>query len=180
MTIRVYVEHHQRALTSASSYIKEITSSQSYRNAYNSLDVSASIAGSGSGWGVEFSASASAAYGEVNSLITSQSEFSHREAGQTITYNPDYLQISREVSTFVTIDGRTGKVFEKRYVDSTPTPWSREKLQEESVRYLRNKFHGEDSKIRGSTYTLQTCRNISVFDISESILRFLPPPYTVE
>ena len=76
-----------------------------------------------------------------------------------MNYNPNYLQVSREVTTFVTIDGKTGKVFEKRYVDSTPTPWSREKLQEESESYLSNKFPGEESKIRGSTYTIQTCRN---------------------
>ena len=89
-----------------------------------------------------------------------------------MNYNPNYLQVSREVTTFVTIDGKTGKVFEKRYVDSTPTPWSREKLQEESESYLRNKFHGEESKIRGSTYTTQTCRNSRGSTIADAAALF--------
>ena len=49
------------------------------------------------------------------------------------------------------------KVFQKNYVNSTPTPWTTGKLQEESVKYLRNKFHGEDSKIRGTTYIAELC-----------------------
>jgi len=154
VTLKVFVEHHQQALTSASSYLKVITSSESYRNSFNSLDTSASVSGSYK----LFSASASATYSEVTSLITNQKDFSHREEGSTRTYNPNYLQISREVTTTITIDGRTGKVFEKTYVDTTPTRWTRGRLTEESVKYLRNKFYGEDSNIRGTTYTEETCK----------------------
>jgi len=153
VTLKVFVEHHQQALTSASSFLKVITSSESYRNSYNSLDTTADVSGSYK----LFSASASATYSEVTSLITNQKEYSHRVEGSTRTYNPNYLQISREVTTTITIDGRTGKVFEKRYVDTTPTRWTRERLTEESVKYLRNKFYGEDRNIRGTTYTEETC-----------------------
>ena len=58
VTLKVFVEHHQQALTSASSFVKEITSSESYRDAYNSLDISASVSGGFKG----FSASVSATY----------------------------------------------------------------------------------------------------------------------
>ena len=106
VTLKVYVEHHQQALKSASSYVKEITSSESYREAYKSVNGSGSVSGSFK----LISASAAGAYSEVNSLLTSQSEFSHREEGKEITYNPRYLQISREVTTSITIDGRSAKV----------------------------------------------------------------------
>jgi len=154
IVLKVFVEHHQQALTRDNSYVKEITSSESYKNAYDNLDISGSASG---GQAIAFSASASAAYSEVNSLITSQNDFRHHETGKEIGYNPRYLQISREVTTSITIDGKTAKVYEKRYVNSTPAPWTIQKLTEESVKYLRNKFYEEGSNIRGTTYTAETC-----------------------
>lgn len=153
VVLNVYVEHHQQALTSASSYVKEITASSSYRNEFNSLSTSASVSGGFKG----FSASASASYSEANSLIQARSDSFYREVGTKKTYNTNYLQISREVTTTVTIDGKSSKVFDKKYVDTTPTRWTTGRLTEESKRYLRNKFYGEDSKIRGTTYRAETC-----------------------
>lgn len=41
---------------------------------------------------------------------------------------------------------------------STNDRWTTQKLHDESVRYLKNEFFGEDSKIKGSTYTTETCQ----------------------
>lgn len=156
VTVKVFVEHHQQSLTSASSYLKTISSSSSYKSQYDSLDVSASVSGSYGG----FSASASAAYSEVNSLTTSSSNYNYREEGKTKTYNPKQLQISREVTTTVIIGGRSSKVYEKRFVNSTPlaSGWSNEKLHQASVRFLKNKFYDDNSNIRGTTYTSESCQ----------------------
>lgn len=156
VVLKVFVEHHQQSLTSASSYLKTISSSSSYKSEYDSLDTSASLSGSYGG----FSASASATYSEVNSLTTSSSNYNSREEGKTKTYNPKQLQISRDVTTTVIIGARSSKIYEKRFVNSTPleSGWSSEKLHQKSVTFLKNKFYGEDSKIRGSTYTSETCQ----------------------
>jgi len=156
VTLKVFVEHHQQSLTSAASYVKSISSSSSYRSEYNSIDTSASVSGSYGG----FSAAASASFSEVNSLVTSRSDYNHREAGKERKFNPLDLQIVREVTTTVIIDGKSSKVFEKRFVNSAPIEarWSGEKLHEESVKFLRNKFYGEGNKIRGTTYTSETCK----------------------
>jgi len=156
VVLKVFVEHHQQSLTSASSYLKTISSSSSYKSAYDSLSASASVSGSYGG----FSGAASAAYSEVNSLTTSSSNYNYREEGKTRTYNPKQLQISREVTTTVIIGARSSKVYVKRFVNSTPlgSGWSSEKLHQESVKFLKNKFYGEDSKIRGTTYTSETCQ----------------------
>ena len=134
---------------------KEITSSKSYRNEYNSFDTSASLSGGFKG----FSASASAAYGEVNRLVTSSQEDHYIKREQKTTYNPLDYQIQREVSTRIQIDGKIAKYLEKRYVDSTSRgqKWNRTQLQTASENYLKNRFYGENDKIRGSTYKIETC-----------------------
>lgn len=134
---------------------KEITSSKSYRNEYNSFDTSASLSGGFKG----FSASASAAYGEVNRLVTSSQEDHYIKKEQKTTYNPLDYQIQREVSTRIQIDGKIAKYLEKRYVDSTSRgqKWNRTQLQTASENYLKNRFYGENDKIRGSTYKIETC-----------------------
>ena len=134
---------------------KEITSSKSYRNAYNSFDTSASVSGGFKG----FSASASAAYGEVNSMITSSQEDHHIERGHMTTYNSLDYQIQREVSTRIEIDGKTALYVEKRYVDSTDREdkWTQDQKEARSERYLKRRFYGEDDKISGSTYKIETC-----------------------
>ena len=48
---------------------------------------------------------------------------------------------------------------EKRYVDSTDRDekWTKEQREEASERYLKRRFYGEDDKIRGPTYKIETC-----------------------
>ena len=79
--------------------VKVITSTKSYRNEYFSMDTSASVSGGFKG----FSASASAAYGEVNNFVTSSQDDRHTEWGKMTTYNPLDYQIEREVTTRVQI-----------------------------------------------------------------------------
>ena len=119
------------------------------------MDTSATVSGGFKG----FSASASAAYGEVNNLVTSSQDDRHTEKGTMTTYNPLDYQIQREVKTSIQIDGKTALYVEKRYVDSTSRgeKWTRPQLQAASENYLRNRFHGEDDKISGSTYKMETC-----------------------
>ena len=119
------------------------------------MDTSATVSGGFKG----FSASASAAYGEVNNLVTSSQKDRHTEKGTKTTYNPLDYQIQREVKTSIQIDGKTALYVEKRYVDSTSRgdKWTRPQLQAASENYLKNRFHGEDDKISGSTYKMETC-----------------------
>ena len=119
------------------------------------MDTSASVSGGFKG----FSAAASAAYGEVNNLVTSSQDDSHIEWGKMTTYNPLDYQIEREVTTRVQIDGKTALYVEKRYVDSTDRDekWEKEQREEASERYLKRRFYGEDDKISGSTYKIETC-----------------------
>ena len=119
------------------------------------MDTSATVSGGFKG----FSASASAAYGEVNNLVTSSQNDRHTEKGTMTTYNPLDYQIQREVSTRIQIDGKTALYLEKRYVDSTSRgqKWTRAQLQTASENYLKNRFYGENDKIRGSTYEIETC-----------------------
>ena len=119
------------------------------------MDTSASVSGGFKG----FSASASAAYGEVNNFVTSSQDDRHTEWGKMTTYNPLDYQIEREVTTRVQINGKTALYVEKRYVDSTDRneKWEKWEREEASERYLKRRFYGEDDKIRGSTYKTETC-----------------------
>ena len=119
------------------------------------MDTSASVSGGFKG----FSASASAAYGEVNNFVTSSQDDRHTEWGKMTTYNPLDYQIEREVTTRVQIDGKTALYVEKRYVDSTDRDekWTPKQRDEASERYLKRRFYGEDDKISGSTYKIETC-----------------------
>ena len=119
------------------------------------MDTSATVSGGFKG----FSASASAAYGEVNNLVTSSQDDRHTEKGTMTTYNPLDYQIQREVKTSIQIDGKTALYVEKRYVDSTSRgdKWTRQQLQAANENYLKNRFHGEHDKISGSTYEMETC-----------------------
>ena len=114
--------------------VKIITSTKLYRNEYYSMDTSASVSGGFKG----FSASASAAYGEVNNLVTSSQDDRHTEKGTMTTYNPLDYQIQREVKTSIQIDGKTALYVEKRYVDSTSRgqKWNRTQLIANSKRKL--------------------------------------------
>ena len=92
-------------------------------------------------------------------MVTSSQEDRYTEKEQKTTYNPLDYQIQREVSTRIQIDGKIAKYLEKRYVDSTSRgqKWNRTQLQTASENYLKNRFYGENDKIRGSTYKIETC-----------------------
>ena len=129
-----------------------------FRNIFNSLDVYAGVNGSYKA----FSATAASTYSEINSLITSNEESSFSEKGIKRSFHKDFLQISREVTTSITISGKTARVKEVRYVDSRPTikPLNSGELMERSRQYLLNKFLGERNKIHGTTYTDVACKFI--------------------
>lgn len=124
----------------------------------------ASLVGIGS---VMSSVAASAAYGEVNSLITNHEESHYLKEGEEKGFNGKELQIIRRMVTSVAIGGKITTVSTKSYVDSVPISdrWSPERRRQESHQYLCYRFFpGEDCKIPGSTYTTHTCQNKNNFE----------------
>ena len=95
-------------------------------------------------------------------MITSNEESSFSEKGTKRSFLKDILQISREVTTSITISGKTARVKEVRYVDSRPIikPLNSGELMERSRQYLLNRFFGERNKIHGTTYTDVACKFI--------------------
>ena len=163
--LQIRVEYHQQALTYFCSDTVEFWTSKAYRAEYDSMDISgslkwsaeASLAGIGS---VGSSVAASAAYGEVNSLITNHEESHYLKEGVKKGFNGKELQIIRRTVTTVAIGGKITTVSTKSYVDSVPISdrWEPERRRRESHEYLCYRFYpGEDCKIRGSTYTAYTC-----------------------
>ena len=163
--LQIRVEYHQQALTYFCSDTVEFWTSKAYRAEYDSMDISgslkwsaeASLAGIGS---VGSSVAASAAYGEVNSLITNHEESHYLKEGVKKGFNGNELQIIRWMVTTVAIGGKITTVSTKSYVDSVPISdrWEPERRRRESHEYLCYRFYpGEDCKIRGSTYTAYTC-----------------------
>lgn len=169
--LSVKVEHHQQSVSSRTIYLKRITSSQRYESNFESLQASfsesASASASASIPGVGgFSAAAQSAYSEFNSEVRSNakssSDYNYVETADATEFQDGELQIWRTVKTTIIIDGISSTVTKKNFVHSASTNdrWTTKKSHDESIRYLRNEFPGEDSKIRGTTYTSETCQPI--------------------
>ena len=94
-----------------------ITSSSSFRKNYKSLATSVEINRSYGG----FSGSAKAAYDEVTDSVEANSEEREEVNTNWKTYNPDFLQIQRKITTVVSIDGKVAKMIDKEIGDSVPS-----------------------------------------------------------
>ena len=157
-SLSVKAEFLQLSYISTSFYTKEITSSTSFRENFHSLDVSAEISAGYSGFG----ASAKAAYDEVTHGIESSSEDHYVENSKTETYMDNFLQLVREITTQVDINGQKATSVDRKIVDAVPVSESlnQTQLHKLAVDYITREFGSLTSNggtIRDNRYSASAC-----------------------
>ena len=159
--VRILVEHTQQSLVKASSYRKVINTSDSFNSSYK--NTSGSLSGKASaGFGL-FSASVDAAFKHVTSNVSSLKTLSYTEESSTTEFNPNFLQIIREVTNEAMINGEVAKTVETKIVDSTPIgqPWTPEELQKKSEEYIKMYDDGSGNGVSlGSICSFSATRQI--------------------
>ena len=159
--VRVLVEHTQQSLVKASSYRKVINTSDSFNSSYK--NTSGSFSGKGSaGFGL-FSGSVDAAFKHVISNVSSLKTLSYTEESSTTEFNPNFLQIIREVTNEAMINGEVAKTVETKIVDSTPIgqPLTPEELQKKSEDYIKMYDDGSGNGLSlGSICSFSATRQI--------------------
>ena len=135
--VRILVELTQQSLVKASSYRKVINTSDSFNSSYKNTSGSFSEKTS-AGFGL-FSASVDAAFKHVISNVSSLKTLSYTEESSTTEFNPNFLQIIREVTNEALIDGEVAKIVETKIVDSTPIdrPLTSQQLQKKSEDFIK-------------------------------------------
>jgi hypothetical protein len=111
---------------------------------------------------------AAGAYGKFNGDIKSKAKASngYKFEGKFLekNYQVGQTQILRIKTTTVSIDGEQSSMVENTFVDTASTGlfrrWTPKKLHDQSVAYLKDFFPGEDSKIKGLTYTTEFCQKL--------------------
>jgi hypothetical protein len=154
--VSVSVDFSESSLQEDYMHYKVSRSDSSFKERYDSLDVSASVSGGGGG----FSASASAAYGDVASSASSSTKTRSVEKSQLRKFKLGFLQIIREVTRTIHIGGVSSRTITKDYKDSVPieNDLSASELRKRAEDYLEREFgHSRTGKIRGSTFTEETC-----------------------
>ena len=159
--VRILVEHTQQSLVKASSYRKVINTSDSFNSSYK--NTSGSLSGKASaGFGL-FSASVDAAFKHVTSNVSSLKTLSYTEESSTTEFNPNFLQIIREVTNEAMINGEVAKTVETKIVDSTPIgkPLTPKELQKKSEGYIKMYDNGSGNGISlGSICSFSATRQI--------------------
>ena len=135
--VRILVEHSQQSLVKASSYRKVINTSDAFNSSYK--NISGSFSGNASGGFGSFSASVDASFNHVISNVSSLKTLSYTEESSTTEFNPNFLQIIREVTNEAMINGEVAKTIETKIVDSTPIgkPLTPKELQNKSEEYIK-------------------------------------------
>lgn len=154
--VSVKVDFKEASVQKASTHYKESRSDSSFKEKYDSLDVSASVSGGGGG----FSAEASAAYSDVASSASSSSNTREVEKNELTEFKPGFLQIIREVTRTIHIGGISSKTITKDFTDSVSieNDLSAPELEQRADDYLQREFgHSTTGKIQGSTFTEETC-----------------------
>ena len=159
--VRILVEHTQQSLVKASSYRKVINTSDSFNSSYK--NTSGSLSGKASaGFGL-FSASVDAAFKHVTSNVSSLKTLSYTEESSTTEFNPNFLQIIREVTNEAMINGEVAKTVETKIVDSTPIgkPLTPKELQKKSEDYIKMYDDGSENGLSlGSICSFSATRQI--------------------
>jgi hypothetical protein len=154
--VSVRVSYRESSVQEDYSHHKEVQSHSSFKERYDSLDVSASASGSYGG----FSASASAAYNDVASSKDSSSSHQELEKTRWTKFKPGFLQVVRVITREVSIAGIASKTITTDYVDSVriENDLSTNELRKREDDYLKRNFgHSKKGKIQGSTYTEESC-----------------------
>ena len=161
--IRILVEHTQQSLVKASSYRKVINTTDSFNSSYK--NTSGSFSGKASGGLGLFSASVDAAFKHVISNVSSLKTLSYTEESSTTEFNPNFLQIIREVTNEAMINGDVAKTVETKIVDSTPVdkPLSQRDLQKKSEDFIKMYDDGSGNGISfGSICSFVAARQIKL------------------
>jgi len=166
ITIKVNALFKQQANIRTKSYLKKISSSESYVKDYNSyqsstsasVSSSADIAGIGGG---SISAAAAHELAKISDEIRNTKNYEHEESEDTREFNNNFLQIYRDVTTEIVINGKTAKQIESHYVNSIPVSKSltSSELRTRGIQYLKDHFPGEEKKIHGTNYISRTCHH---------------------
>merc|ERR1712123_8645 len=154
-TLRVKVQFYEQAIVEAYKSTASIRSSKSFRKTVDDMSTSASAGGGYGG----FSAAVSGSYSKLTEEESSSSSYKKNADKQTTNYDPNYLQIVREVETILTIAGvsassRNVEIVWPVSVKETETVGQ---LRERELYYIKKHFLGKDGEIRGNTYTESIC-----------------------
>ena len=157
-SLSVKAEFFERSVISTSFYTKEKTSSKSFRENFHSLDVSAGISAGYMG----VSAGVKAAFDEVTKGNESSSEDHYVEKSGTETYMENFLQLVREITTQVDINGQKATSVDRKIVNAVPVSESHDQTQlhQLAVDYITREFGSLTSKggiIRENTYSASAC-----------------------
>ena len=156
-TIRVTVRFYERSVTSASSYSKTIESSSYFKKEYDSFSFEMQRSGGFKG----FSASANIAFEKVSEDVTQTEEYRETVSQESTNYSVNFLQVIREETTELEIDGVTSRTVEEIFVDSVPIDddYSSSRLTALAEEYIWYYYNQTDSvgEITGSTYTETVC-----------------------
>ena len=159
LDLRVNAKFYERSQTMASSYSKSVQSSSTFQQKFDSFSAEASAEASGK----IFSGSASGAFEKVSESVESSSSYSESISHEQTEYNTGFLQILREVTTELSIDGSKATVVEETYVDSVPIKQDRSqyelnRLAENYIAYeFGNSSNDDGGEIMGSTYINSVC-----------------------
>merc|ERR1711892_478335 len=154
-TLRVKVQFYEQAIVEAYKSTTSIRSSKSFRKTVDDMSTSASAGGGYGG----FSAAVSGSYSKLTEEESSSSSYKKNADKQTTKYDPNYLQIVREVETILTIAGVSAS---SRKVDigwaiSVEDTETVGQLRERELYYTKKHFSGKPGEIRGNTYTESIC-----------------------
>merc|ERR1711892_244511 len=154
-TLRVKVQFYEQAIVEAYKSTTSIRSSKSFRKTVDDMSTSASAGGGYGG----FSAAVSGSYSKLTEKESSSSSYKKNADKQTTNYDPNYLQIVREVEAILTIAGvsassRNVEIVWPVSVKETETVGQ---LRERELYYIKKHFLGKDGEIRGNTYTESIC-----------------------
>ena len=160
MVLRVTANFYERSVTFASSYAKTVEQSYNFQRTYEKFSMDMSVEGGFKG----LSVAASMAMEKVKDETTWSSTNSTTIESEQTSFNPNFLQIMRQVTTELSIDGESTTVVEETFVHAIPIgeDYSSEELTTLGEEYIAYKFGSsddldEDEEIVGSTYTKTMC-----------------------
>jgi len=156
IALNVKAEFSESSLRKDYKHTRLVTSSSSFRQNFDKIDVSASLSGSYGG----FSAEASASFSEVSESASSTTKSRDETKTSEVTYAPGQNHIIRKLSKTVTIDGRSASVITQDFVDviaveDSPSYSQLRKMGEDYIAYNYGGISG--GKIRNNVYTASAC-----------------------
>ena len=165
LTLHVRVQFYEQSIKEASSYSKSIKSSKSFKKSLSDVKAAAEFSAS---YKSIFSASGSGSYSKLTEDVENTESYSETEKAASTKFNPDFLQIVRETTTTLSINGDSASTSEKRFVDSIPleNTIGPKELRQKAVDYMA--FNYGDGAVR-NTYSESICKKrVNI-----------PPPYQV-